>query len=143
MRATAFALAGISALALTSAAQASSGRDVIAAFMDEGAALLAKLGYKPTDWSYRGQLEQNKEERITVKLTGGRSYELLGACDKDCQDLDLHLLDAGDGTIGQDEAQDNTPVVAVRQSGTYVVRVVMVKCRSAPCHYAVKAFAHS
>jgi len=78
----------------------------------------------------------------TVQLTGGVEYRIVAACDQDCTDVDLILLDAVGTIVTSDVETDDAPVVSVTpvQSGDYTVRVAIVSCSSAPCLHAAALY---
>jgi hypothetical protein len=67
------------------------------------------------------------------------SYRITAACDSDCSDLDLSLVDASDNKLAEDLKSDANPQIVWRASYTGVHRLIvsMVTCKVAPCTYAV------
>ncbi len=86
-----------------------------------------------------GNLEEGRSETHDVRLRGRRSYAILGACDNDCGDLDLYLLDDNGNEIESDVSTDDFPVVRYtpRRDGPYRVRIRMYECDTEPCYFAV------
>lgn len=77
-----------------------------------------------TDYQYR------------VALTGGVNYTFFGACDGDCSNIDLELLDGATGAVvGSDLLPDDYPVVnyTPQANGPYYVRLILRNCTQAPC----------
>ncbi len=88
-------------------------------------------------------LTAGESARVSVSLQGGISYQIVGAADNDCNDLDLTLYDAQDNLLDTDIALDALPwlVVTPNASGTYVVEVDMVECTTSDCYYGFGIFA--
>jgi hypothetical protein len=101
----------------------------------------AERGYGPTSFTHSGQLNNNASDRFPVHLSGQQT-QILGACDNDCKNIDMQLLDSRGNVIGEDVENDDFPIVSTsNQSGDYTIVVKMVSCAAAPCHYAVKMWA--
>ncbi len=90
-----------------------------------------------------GSLDRGARATHTLTVAGGTSYVLFGACDNDCTDVDLKILDANGNTIMQDIAVDDRPVLlfTARSSGKYRVEVIMASCSANPCRYGVQLMA--
>jgi hypothetical protein len=104
---------------------------------------LAKKGFKLTTQLWTGELDDEKNEEVTVKLRQGVSYALVGVCDNDCDDLDLVLYNASGREIGADRQDDDYPVVEIRpdRDATFTARAVMANCKANPCAYGLGLFA--
>jgi len=101
----------------------------------------AERGYGPTSFTHSGQLNNNASDRFPVHLSGQQT-QILGACDNDCKNIDMQLLDSRGNVVGEDVENDDFPIVSTsNQSGDYTIVVKMVSCAAAPCHYAVKMWA--
>ncbi len=81
--------------------------------------------------------------RIVVRLEAGRSYLFQGACDQDCPDVDLEVLDPLGARVAVDVETDALPKVGVApaQTGDYTVRIWLAQCTSAPCFAGVRSYA--
>ena len=103
---------------------------------------LAKKGFTLTTQVYTGQLNDEKNEEVTVKLRAGVSYAIVGVCDEDCDDLDIVLYNANHREVGSDIADDDVPVVEIRpdRDGTFTARAVMANCKADPCTYGLGLF---
>lgn len=72
----------------------------------------------------------------------GVEYVITGACDSDCDDLDLFGYDEqGDGII-RDIEPDAQPVLhfRARRSGTWTIRTTMENCVAQTCVFGIQAF---
>ena len=103
--------------------------------------LFRNEGYRSTGWTRTGELKQGERTELAVKLTGGKAYQLVGACDGDCKDMDIQIVDLNGREVDRDEQEDDFPIVHVPQSGNYTVRVIMASCSASPCAYGVRAYA--
>jgi hypothetical protein len=99
---------------------------------------LAGRGYNLEN-EISGSLEERRSETHDIRLRGGRSYAILGACDNDCGDLDLFLVDDDGNEIDSDTSADDFPVVrySPRRNGNFRVRIRMYECDTEPCFFAV------
>lgn len=90
----------------------------------------------------------SREEHVArVNLVGGEDYFIIGACDRECLDIDMFLRDAGgsqvfdaDGNPLQDILLDRVPVISFTppQDGEYAVALLMLDCLVAPCYAGVR-----
>ena len=80
------------------------------------------------------------EHVVDVSLRGGRSYAFIGACDNECNDVDLVLEQANGGQIAQDVLPDDYPLVEVTPpaDGVYRLRIRLKTCTIAPCYVAAR-----
>jgi hypothetical protein len=80
-----------------------------------------------------------------VRLTAGRSYIFQGACDQDCTDVDLELLDARNTSLVSDVATDDRPVLryTAPRTADYTVRVWVAQCTVEPCYVGLRSYARN
>jgi len=88
-------------------------------------------------------MQPGTDHRWQVDLVGGTSYRIVGACDDDCENLDIELIDAVTGGVVASDMlathapprRADFPVVEFtpQNSGRYVVRLLMQSCSVAPC----------
>jgi hypothetical protein len=99
-------------------------------------------GYSLTHEPVVEALYHNRSNYITINLSMGKSYGIVGVCDRDCRDLDIALYDNRGNLIASDLEDDDIPAIAVTpyRSGTYRVRVDMANCYSSLCYYGVGVF---
>jgi hypothetical protein len=99
-------------------------------------------GYELTHRIYTGSLNDGRSEMVELDLAVGMEYQIMGACDADCSDLDLTLYDGNGNEIDSDLLDDDVPVVSVvvSRSGRFRLRVSMAECSQEPCRYGIGAF---
>lgn len=80
-------------------------------------------------------------------LVGGVQYRFIGACDNECEDVDLALLDISGAPVLDAEGQpiedvlvDNYPVVVFTppSDGRYLLQLHMYACSAEPCYAGVR-----
>jgi hypothetical protein len=109
-----------------------------------GAALLGGAAPAPpssTPLELSGMLEHGYYRIHNVTLRSGVEYTFVGACDRDCSDLDLQLFDENGNLIDEDLLRDDVPVVSVTPewTGRFHVKVIMASCSISPCGYTIVA----
>lgn len=89
-----------------------------------------------------GRLRSGATDAWNLYFESGGHYVITGACDTDCSDLDLAVLDANGKTLIEDTATDDYPVVEFRPtaSGQYTVEVEMYACSVEPCYFGFARF---
>lgn len=90
-------------------------------------------------------LQPGTDHRFVVNLTAGTTYSFVGACDADCSNVDIELIDMRTGgVVGSDMLDDDYPVVhyTPEANGDYMVRLLMQTCTRAPCYTAARMLAH-
>jgi hypothetical protein len=99
-------------------------------------------GYTMTHDPYLSQLTDNSQESVTIDLSGGVSYGIVGVCDSDCRDLDLKLYDENGNEIAVDTSEDDIPVVTVtpQWDGPFTISVQMPSCAARYCYYGIGVF---
>lgn len=99
-------------------------------------------GYELTHHIYTGSLNDGGAEVVRLDLDVGMEYQIMGACDEDCSDLDLILYDGRGNVVDSDMLDDDYPVVSltVTHSGMFTVRVSMAECSLEPCRYGIGVF---
>lgn len=118
-------------------------RDIARNYLDDVAKELAK-GFSPVsgvpDSITAMQPTEVHAWRLTLKR--GETYRILGACDNECSDLDLELLDPAGKIIERDTLPDSAPVINIRPAadGVFTARVVMKTCTLAPCYAAARLY---
>ena len=88
-----------------------------------------------------GRMGEGKTDSWTLHFEKGTEYKIVGACDKDCSDLDIEILDGSD-VLTRDVLDDDAPVVSFspKASGQLRVKVTMAKCSDEPCFFGFGIF---
>ncbi|CCQ70100.1 hypothetical protein CWATWH0402_2981 [Crocosphaera watsonii WH 0402] len=99
-------------------------------------------GYRPSHDPVVNSLRDDSYRNGSISLDSGESYAIIGVCDEDCHDLDLHLYDGNGHLVDSDTSSDDTPIVQVspRWSGSFRVKVSMPGCSDSPCYYGIGVF---
>ena len=89
-----------------------------------------------------GKLDEDETDTWTMPLDGGNEYIIIGACDGDCGDLDIVILDENDDEVARDTATDDVPVVELdlKDGGMYQIQVTMYSCSIEPCYFGLGIF---
>jgi len=89
-----------------------------------------------------GKLDEDETDTWTMTLYGGNEYIIIGACDGDCGDLDIAVLDEYDNPVARDTETDDVPVVelALEEQGRYQIQVTMYDCSVEPCYFGLGIF---
>jgi hypothetical protein len=144
MKRTALALAAAAGLIMTTAAAVPQDEWVaqVRRILQSTARTFENNGYSMTHRIYTGSLNSGREAMVSLDLDIGTQYQIMGACDTDCSDLDFVLYDPRGNQVDDDVATDDVPIVSVTpsRSGTYRVKVVMAACSAEPCRYGVAVF---
>lgn len=80
-----------------------------------------------------------------VNLEANTRYTVIGACDADCSNVDIELIDSRGGVIASDMLPDDYPVVTYTptENGVYYARLLMQSCTRAPCYTGMRLLAAS
>ncbi len=108
-----------------------------------GAAIASGLGgYTLTHDPFIDSSYHGGSDYITVNLRKGKSYGIVGVCDRDCRDLDIALYDSRGNLIASDLQDDDIPAMSITpsRSGTYRIRVDMASCNTNICYYGIGVF---
>lgn len=87
-------------------------------------------------------IQPGSDHQYRVALTGGTPYVFVGACDADCNNVDLELLDGASGAVvGSDLMADDYPVVQYTPAANadYFVRIILRTCTQAPCYVGARS----
>jgi len=82
-------------------------------------------------------MQPGTDHRWVVNLSGGTGYMFLGACDGDCTNVDVEVIDMSTGgVVASDLLPDDFPVVQFSPpaNGAYMVRLMMRACSVSPCY---------
>jgi hypothetical protein len=89
-------------------------------------------------------MQPGTDDRWVVDLVGGTTYGIIGACDNECSNMDIELIDMNTGgVVASDVLPDDFPVVQYAPSGNgrYMVRMIMQTCTVAPCYAGARVLA--
>lgn len=115
--------------------------ELISSYLDNYAEELA-AGYTPAQGLSDEiiGLQAGGEHDWSVRLRRGTDYRIVGACDNECNDVDLILLDAQGREIDSDLLTDDYPIVSVRpeSDSRYTVRIRLVTCTIEPCYVGAR-----
>jgi hypothetical protein len=89
-----------------------------------------------------GKLQNRRMDSWTFSVDKGTDYIIIGACDNDCQDVDIQLKDTDDHVVERDDKADDTPVISFKpkQSGRYTIEITMTQCKDDPCYFGFGIF---
>lgn len=124
---------------VASAAGAQGAPRVMDAFYQE---VLQGEGYTTLVTSPAGSLDEGSVQDHGVSMTRGTEYAFFAACDNDCSDVDLVVLDPDGQEMAADRAGDDSPTLRFRAeaSGAHTIRVSMASCSVEPCQYWVRGY---
>lgn len=99
-------------------------------------------GYSLTHEPLIDDLGNGGQHDITLNLSAGTRYIMVGACDEYCEDLDLGLYDHNGNLISSDTKTNDIPIIVAipRWNAQFVLRVRMASCLIAPCRYGIGVF---
>lgn len=129
-------------VATTAAAQQDAWTQQVRRQLQEFGSRFESEGYQLTHRIYTGALNDGESERVRLALDVGTDYQIVGACDADCSDLDLTLYDGNGREVDSDLLPDDYPLVSVTvgRSGSFTVEVSMANCSAEPCRYGIGVF---
>ncbi len=87
-------------------------------------------------------IQPGADHQYRVALTGGTPYVFVGACDADCNNVDLELLEGATGAVvASDLLADDYPVVQYTPgvNASYFVRIILRTCTQAPCYVGARS----
>lgn len=81
-------------------------------------------------------LQPGGDARWQLHLQAGTPYRIIGACDNECSNVDLELIDSSGAVVASDALPDDYPIVdhTPAAAGIYQIRVMMMTCTLAPCY---------
>lgn len=136
------AVLGAAVLGTTAAAPQDEWERQVRAQIDAAGEKLQEQGFSLKQRIYTGALGNGANAAVELQLEAGTAYAIMGACDTDCSDLDLVLMDPAGAKVSEDVLEDDVPLVTVQpaRSGTYRVTVAMAACSEDPCRYGLGIF---
>lgn len=123
----------------------------VQAMLDQAGADFAPRGYgaltggpdTPIEGLYlHAGRDQTGEQRIAYQLRAGQAYRFAAACDSDCTDVDIEVLDGAGRQAASSLGVDNPTHVdfTPSASGAYSVRIWLAACSTEPCFAGQRAF---
>lgn len=87
-------------------------------------------------------LQPAQTHNWTLALKRGVDYRIIGACDNECENLDMELVEASGRVVEADTLEDSFPVINITPSAdmTYTARIKMITCTIAPCYTAARVY---
>lgn len=106
------------------------------------ASTMADYDIVPSHEIFIDTLKKGYRKDVDYRLEAGVRYIFVGACDQDCNDLDLKLFDDNWQLITSDTKPDAEPflIVTVRRTTTFHLRIIMEACNNDPCWWGVGAY---
>jgi hypothetical protein len=85
-------------------------------------------------------LRQGAAQVFERNLKAGTAYRFIGACDNECGDLDLILLDSAGHVVEQDVSTDSFPQITITPDADALYRIVlqMYQCSIEPCYAGMR-----
>lgn len=118
-------------------------REIVTGYLDMAQQQMAANGQRDAGLPDQFQLIELRESPYnwSVNLNAGVDYVFIGACDDDCDNLDIELIDASNAVVASDVAPDDFPIVRFTPSaaGQFTVRTHLRTCTVEPCQIAVRA----
>lgn len=95
------------------------------------------LGFHRVTSTGSQTLSDDQSKTYDLPVIAGQRYAVLGACDADCSDLDIKVMDATGREVISDVATDDLPTAyfEASQTGNYRLEVKMYQCNTSPCFY--------
>ena len=107
----------------------------------EGFADLTGRGFSKVRVLGTGDLAPEETTRVSVTLSAGEDYLILGVCDRDCDDLDLTLFEDGEELVSDDTWNDWPLLLHTPSEGrTYEMEVLMNACEASVCGFEVSVW---
>ena len=119
-------------------------RGLIANLLNNYQQNLAQGMIVPTGFSDEiTSMQPGHDYRWQVNLQGATQYRILGACDNECTNVDIELIDGSGAVVASDKAPDDKPVVNFTPAspGQYIVRVILQTCTVGPCYVGARIVA--
>ena len=86
-------------------------------------------------------MQPGHDHRFIMDLVGGANYGFIGACDDDCSNVDIEVIDMNTGgVVANDMLPDDFPLASLRPeaNGRYMVRLLLQACTKSPCYAGVR-----
>ena len=116
--------------------QEESNERVVRAQLDAQGAAHEQAGYRQSGNDAMAPLALNPDGHIwTLHLDGGVTYLFQGACDQQCNNVDMEIRNSHGEQIAADINGDDRPVVTITppRPGDYTLRLWLTQCTREPC----------
>lgn len=135
-----FAAAVLALCALPTKAAAQTHADLVWRQLNNAYTRVSAEGYGSKNYII-GRMDDDASDSWTLTLTGGMTYQIIGACDADCSDLDIEVME-GEKVITRDVLVDDVPIVTFSVASTTAIKikVIMAACSSEPCFFGIGIF---
>lgn len=132
----------VAGLLLAAPASADEWSEQVQRMIEAAAETYVDMGYHYGGYFHEGSLDDDESDRLTIRIGAGMETQLIGACDTDCEDLDLTLYDASGKEVDSDLQLDDFPIVSAspNRDAVYTIVVNMADCDVDPCRYAIQQF---
>ncbi len=89
-----------------------------------------------------GSIGAGEDDLWTFYFVEGTEYIISAACDNDCTDIDVKILNEDGGVVQEDTKDDDPPIVVFtpKVSASYKVEVKMYTCSEEPCYFGFGIF---
>ncbi len=116
-------------------------RDMVVSLLDAATAMKKSDGFRPDGEALPrdvvvGALPAGGSVVLELSLKAGATYFIGGACDEDCSDMDMWVIDPEEGTtLAEDIEVDSVPMLqfVAPRTGTYFLSVMMYECAEEFC----------
>lgn len=101
-------------------------------------------GLEPVAQDQIAPLAEGQAHMVQVELEPGLEYRFIGACDNECVDIDMQLVNLVSGeVVAFDNLPDNYPLVVYTppEPGRYQVSLHMFGCTMQPCYAGLRMVA--
>ena len=98
-------------------------------------------GYQLIRIQGEGELSQGASQTFPLFTGEEDEYLLIGACDQDCEDLELVVVDPSGHVIHQEKADTVHVRFATRDWTSYTTRISMTHCAAESCAYRLDLMA--
>jgi hypothetical protein len=86
-----------------------------------------------------GRLVEGEQTIVTFsdKFRSAREYGIVGACDADCADFSIEIVDKRGNVITSDNDSNPSMELRVSKERSYTARVTMDSCNDEPCDFGI------
>ncbi|HVY85616.1 MAG TPA: hypothetical protein VG943_10815 [Caulobacterales bacterium] len=119
---------------------------VVRSELDDSGAALVRTGFTKLGDDFIGAVTlQSEGHREVMHLDAGRTYAFQGACDQDCSDVDMELLDPRGDQVAEDTESNDRPAVQFTptRAGDYTVRIWLASCNNEPCYVGLRSYSRN